>query len=215
MESNLDIGDKNIIDSGLDKDDMNKRQNLSEKKKDSISGLTEEEESEEKEGKSSDENNNKKRDRDEDEGNSPTKKRVRNSPSKRNIRKSKIEKGKNYNKKYKKARKCKDCEGCDEEKCILCCKNEHVCETEVNRERKKGRVWIWICKECSEIMGDEGVIEEMKEIVKREKDRKIDKKDEKIDCCRLCDEVINRRHISVECTQCKEWVHLKCSKFET
>ena len=175
---------------------------------------------EEKEINSPDKNNSKKRDRDEDEGNSPTRKRVRNSPNKRKGRKSKIEKAKNFNKKYKKARKCKDCEGEDEEKCVLCGKGEHICESEmeVNRKCRKGHVWIWICQECSEIMGDEGVIEEMKEVVKREKERKRNIKDtevkEKIYSCKLCDEVIRKRQISVECTHCKLWVHLKCSKFE-
>merc|ERR1712008_632993 len=95
--------------------------------------------------------------------------------TKRKGRKSKIEKAKNYNGKFKKARKCKECEG-EDEKCILCGKIEHLCETEVIREGKKGHVWIWICKQCSEIMGDDGVMEEMKEVVKREKERKKKKK---------------------------------------
>ena len=107
----------------------------------------------------------------------------------------------------------------EDEKCILCGKNEHLCETEINREGKKGHVWIWICNECSEIISDDGVLEEIKKVVKREKERKGNSKDgevkEKIYCCRLCDELINRRQASVECTQCKEWIHLKCSKFET
>ena len=67
-------------------------------------------------------------------------------------------------------------------------------------------------------MEDEGVIEEMKEVVKREKERKRNIKDmdgkEKIYSCNLCDEIINKRQISVECTHCKLWIHLKCLKFE-
>ena len=86
-------------------------------------------------------------------------------------------------------------------------------------EGKKGHVWIWICKECSEIMRDEGVMEELKEVVKREKERKRNIKDgeakEKIDYCGLCEEIISKRQVSVECTQCKEWIHLKCSGFES
>ena len=163
-------------------------------------------------------NNNKRRVRDEDEVASPKRKKVQNSPTKRKGRKNKIEKAKTYNEKYKKAKKCKDCEGEDEDKCTLCGKSEHLCESEVNREEKKGHVWIWICKECSEIMRDEGVMEEMKEVVKREKERKRNIKageaKEKIDYCGLCVDVINKRQISVECTQCKEWIHLKCSRFE-
>ena len=221
MESNLNVEDEVIIDSSKDDNDMNKGEMENERKNDSVSGNSEEKENEEnlvKEDNGLDENN-KKRQRDEDERASPTRKKVRNSPTKRKGRKSKIEKAKNYNGKYKKARKCKECEGEDEEKCILCGKTEHLCETEVNREGKKGHVWIWICKECSEIMGDEGVMEEMKEVVKREKERKRNIKageaKEKIDYCGLCDEVINKRQVSIECTQCKKWIHLKCSIYES
>ena len=221
MESNSNVEEEVIIDSSQYENDMNKGDIENERKNDSEGGNTEENEKEENEVKEDNglDKNKKKRHRDEEEGVSPTRKKGRDSPSKRKGRKIKIDKARNYNRKYKKAKKCKDCEGEDEEKCILCGKNEHLCETEVNREGKKGHVWIWICKECSEIMGDEGVMEEMKEVVKREKERKRNNKageaKEKIDYCGLCDEVINKRQVSIECTKCKEWIHLKCSKFES
>ena len=221
MESNLNMEDEVTIDSSKDNKDMNKGEKENESNNDNAHANTDEKENEVNEEKEDDglDENNKKRVRVEDEGSSPTRKKVRNSPTKRKGRKNKIEKAKNYNRKYKKAKKCKDCEGEDEDKCILCGKSEHLCETEVNREEKKGHVWIWICKECSEIMGDEGVMEEMKEVVKREKERKRNIKageaKEKIDYCGLCEDVINKRQVSVECTQCKEWIHLKCSRFES
>ena len=222
MESNLYREDEDIDTGDMDNEDTNKENKQNNNKNDSNRENKEEKENEANEEKENNppEENNKKRDRDEDEEKSPIRKRVRNSPNKRKGRKSKSEKCKNFNKKYKKARKCKDCEGEDEEKCVLCGKGEHICEseTEVNRKCKKGHVWMWICKECSEIMGDEGVIEEMKEVVKREKERKRNIKDtdgkEKIYNCKLCDEIINKRQSSVECTHCKLWIHLKCSKFE-
>ena len=53
----------------------------------------------------------------------------------------------------------------------------------------------------------------------REKERKQNVKDaeqkEKIFHCSLCEEIINKRQISVVCTCCNEWVHLKCTKFES
>ena len=123
MESNLYAEDEDIINTDMG-EDMNKEKKQKDSKNDC--GHTEEKENEvneEKENNSPEKNKNKKRDRDEEEGNSPTRKRVRNSPTKRRGRKSKIEKGKNFNQKYKKARKCKDCEGEDEEKCVLCGKD--------------------------------------------------------------------------------------------
>ena len=211
-------------DTSKGKENVNKSKKQNETKDDSNGGNTEdakEKEDKEKEGNSLDESINKKRDREADEENSPSKKRVRKSPNKKKVQKSKLGKGKNFNKKYKKARKCKDCLGEDEDQCILCGKIEHLCESEfeINKESKRRYVWIWICKECSEIMEDEKVMEEMKEVVKREKERKQNFKDaetrDKIYCCSLCEEVINKRQISVECICCKEWVHLKCSKFES
>ena len=50
----------------------------------------------------------------------------------------------------------------------------------------------------------------------KEKIRNIKAKEGKeiIFCCTLCDEIINKGQGSVKCTQCKEWVHLICSKFD-
>ena len=185
------------------------------------------EEDKEKESNSLEENINKKRVRDADEGSPPSKKRIRKSPNKRKVQERKLGKGKNFNEKYKKANKGINCQGEsededeDEDKCILCGKTEHLCENEakIKKDPKRGRIWIWVCKGCSEIMKDEKVMEEIKEIVTREKERKLNTKDvvpgEKIYCCCSCEEKIDKRQSSIECMGCKEWVHLKCSNFKS
>lgn len=172
----------------------------------------ENEENERREGNSSD-NNQKKRDRDEEVGNSPKRKRVGDSPKKKRGRKIKLIKGKNYHQKYMKAKKCKDCKRNDEMKCKFCGKNEHICEIEIKNVENKEHAWI--CKDCNEIINDEGVMEEIMEIIKRERECKgIDKIGEtKTYCCGLCSDVINGKQISIGCNECKAWIHLKCSIF--
>ena len=65
-------------------------------------------------------------------------------------------------------------------------------------------------------MGDNVVLKEIKDIMKRERESKgIDKPGkakEYVDLCGLCKKVISGRQTSVECTKCKLWIHLKCSK---
>ena len=213
MEPNVHVENEETTHIDIDNDEIDKSQRH-ENGKDETN--KENEENERREGNSTDENQ-KKRDRDEEEGNSPTRKRVRISPNKRKGRKSNIKKGNNYHQKYKKAKKCKDCKRDDEGKCMLCGKNEHICEIEIKNVEKKEHVWI--CKDCSEIMKDEGVMEEIKEIIKRERESKgIDKvgeTKEKTYCCGLCNDVINRKQVSIECTECKTWIHLKCSIFNS
>ena len=161
---------------------------------------------------------NKKRERDEEEGNSPIKKKLRKSPKTRKGHKSVIKKGRNYNLKYKKAKECKHCEGDYGENCRLCGKYEHICQTEEYRELNKAYVWMWLCKGCNTIMEDEEVLEEIKGIFKREQERKKedvirDTKESKYCCC-ICSEGISKRQIYIICVHCKKEVHLKCSGIE-
>merc|ERR1711981_957187 len=59
------------------------------------------------------------------------------------------------------AKSCKDCGKDDEEKCLLCEKNKHICETEINVKENRDHTWIWLCGECDETIKKEEVIKEM------------------------------------------------------
>ena len=205
MESNLYVEDEETTFNHGDNIDKNN-----------------EDEKEGENGKKDDSPLDKKRDRDDEEGNSPIKKKVRKSPSKKRGRKRKIEKkivniriinDTNNNKKDKKEKECIDCKGVGEKECTMCGESNHICKGMI-----VGQDEIWICKECTEDMKDEKVMEEIKEVLKREKERKRkgaeSDMNEKIYYCGICNEKIIGSQSCVKCTKCHEWIHMKCSEFE-
>ena len=88
---------------------------------------------------------------------------------------------------------------------------------------RNGHVWLSLCDEFFEVLKDNEVMEEVKEVMwraKTKKDNEKNKEKEKekevstdLKSCGQCREKIKGSQTSVKCIRCEFWIHLKCTQF--
>jgi len=82
-----------------------------------------------------------------------------------------------------------------------------------------GHVWLSLCEEFFEILKENEVMEEEKEVMKRAKAKKDTEKEKEkgvstdLHSCDTCREKIKGTQTSVKCIRCEFWIHLKYKQF--
>merc|ERR1712121_100138 len=71
----------------------------------------------------------------------------------------------------KKNKICINCKKMEVEECWLCGKEEHVCEMALLRTQVDYE-WLWVCRECHDIVTDNALLITLRETVKNEKEKR-------------------------------------------
>ena len=102
---------------------------------------------------------------------------------------------------------CIDCKTYDLEECLLCGKEQHICDGGVVMKIQADYEWLWVCLECVVITADDNAMKNIRETVDKEK-KKLEE-ETGIYTCNLCAcKILNQR--AIKCNQCSGWVHQKC-----
>lgn len=113
---------------------------------------------------------------------------------------------------HKRNRVCIDCKKTEVEECLLCGKEQHICDMGVDMKIQADYEWLWVCLDCLDIATDDIAMKNVRELVDKEKK----KKQTKTYTCNICTCVINSNlQGSIQCTQCSDWGHRKCAGFKT
>ena len=102
----------------------------------------------------------------------------------------------------------------NKEKCILCNGAyllEPICE-DMEHENSELK-WSPLCDRCLTCLKDAMVMKEIGEAMERYRFR-MNMEDEKVVYfCEICQEIINKKQVSIYCTKCHGWIHRSCTKF--
>ena len=105
-----------------------------------------------------------------------------------------------------------------EENCIVCVTEKPTNKTNVGTVRKDGHVWLSLCEDFFEILKDDKVMEEVKEVIMRAKTKKDDEKENENEKdvsadCGTCSGKFKGSQFSMICISCNRWIHLKCTQY--
>ena len=110
--------------------------------------------------------------------------------------------------------------GAIEENCIVCVTEDPSEKTNVGTVRKDGHVWLSLCEDFYEILKDNKVMEEVKEVIMRAKTKKDNEKEKENEKdvsadCGICSDKFKGSQFSMCCIRCNRWIHLKCTQYVT
>ena len=73
---------------------------------------------------------------------------------------------------HKRNRVCIDCKNTEVEECLMCGKEEHICDMGVEMKIQADYVWLWVCLDCLDIATDDIAMKNVRELVDKEKRKK-------------------------------------------